>query len=158
MFKPLQNILDTCIIKTPTWQHYIMKEWNTIVGTLSERMVLEKVYEDTLIIGVYESQWLQELHLLSHVIIKEINQHLEQPYIKKLRFKHSVKKQIRSKKQDKQNDTLTFIPLTIHEEKMLNTLNDPALRTAVHQFFSRCKHNTSHNKHIKKHSASNEKK
>lgn len=143
MFKSLQHILSTSITKqSSSWQHYLMKEWKTIVGNLSEQMVLEKVYDDTLLIGVYEHQWLQELHLLSHVIIKEINKHLDKPYIKKLRFKHSEKKQKKNNSTPTQQPApSTLIPLTSHEKKALNSIKDADLQSVLHTFLSRCKHN-----------------
>ena len=52
-------------------------------------MHLEKIEGNTLIIGVYQASWLQELYLLSTVLLKTINNNLKYPYIKKLRFKHA---------------------------------------------------------------------
>ncbi len=142
MFKSLKTVLAATIGQPQCWKRKLLAEWPTIVGTLHSRMNLEKVYDDTLIIGVYDSSWLNELYLLSHVLIKTINQALEKPYIKKVRFKHvvplpsSAGKKIPEKKEA---PTRVKITLNSYEAQALLKIKDEEMRTALHLFLSRCK-------------------
>ena len=68
------------------WQLYLMQHWRTIVGDLHIRMNIENISGDTLIIGVYDPHWMQELYLLSSVLRETINDSLEQAYVKRIRF------------------------------------------------------------------------
>lgn len=141
MFKSLKTLLSSSF-KTPNaWKTRLLAEWPEVVGNLHDKMTLEKVYDDTLIIGVYEASWLQELYMLSGVLIKTINEHLGTPHIKKIRFKHATQKaEKRVKKKEKKN---TFVPskitLNSTEAKALLNIKDEEMRTALHLFLSRCK-------------------
>ncbi len=68
------------------WQKALMREWPSIVGSLQTRIRLEKIYDTTLVIGVYESHWMQELYLLSSVILDAINDFLGERRIEAVRF------------------------------------------------------------------------
>lgn len=142
MFKSLKTVIATTIGQPQCWKKKLLADWPTIVGNLHSRMHLEKVYDDTLIIGVYDSSWLNELYLLSNVLIKTINQSLEKPYIKNVRFKHTTPiistahKKIKEKKEEKVRKKIT---LNSYEAQALLKIKDEEMRTALHLFLSRCK-------------------
>lgn len=87
MTKEIKNVLSLILANHANWKIHLLNNWSTILGPLSSKVYLEKIQEDTLILGVQDSCWLQELYLLSGMLIKTINQTLDQPRIKHLRFK-----------------------------------------------------------------------
>ena len=83
---------------------------------------------------------MQELYLLAPLLIKTINEKLDQPYIKEIRFKHiGVKKR---KKKYKIAPTVIKkkkkIVLTQEDECALAKITDPALQEALKAFRIRC--------------------
>jgi CRISPR/Cas system endoribonuclease Cas6 (RAMP superfamily) len=82
---------------------------------------------------------MQELYLLSPLLIKTINEKLDQPYVKEIRFKHvgfkNLEKNKLVKKIIKKNKT---IQLTKEDEHSIAKIADPALRDALKAFRIRC--------------------
>jgi hypothetical protein len=141
MTKPLHQLLQT-IFKNEHWKIKLLSEWNLITGNLSSKMRLEKIDGATLIIGVYQASWLQELYLLSSVLKQTINRHLGSDYIKQLRFKHASvqKKKEAPNVQKVDNVPVKKIVLSHNEQTALNTVKDEELKKALHGFLSRCHH------------------
>ena len=83
----LRDLVPQILQHNDEWRLTLLRHWNTIIGTLQTRVRLEKIYDDTLIIGVYESHWMHELHLFSSVLIDSINRYLGHERIAHLRFK-----------------------------------------------------------------------
>lgn len=144
---PIRNLLPL-FFKQESWKIKLLSEWKDIVGNLASKMTLKKIESTFLIIGVYESCWLQELYLLSSVLITTINNHLDKPRIRTIRFVHATQTQSSEKK-----ETIT-LPTTIKqppvilshkEEEALQKIKDKTLKEALHSFLSRC-----HYKKIKK--------
>lgn len=136
----------TLKINKPAWHHKLITEWHDVVGNLANIMTLEKVHGTTLVIGLYEHSWAQELYMLSDVIIKTINQHLDQPVITKLYFRlaNSADQQLPEivpLPTDLQ--PRAPIPLTSREQQALNGIEDEDLKTALSAFLTRCKYQTS---------------
>jgi hypothetical protein len=84
----LKDVLYTFINPEKSWKTDLLYKWNDIIGPLHSKVRIEKIYDNTLILGVFHSCWMQELYLLSPLLIKTINEKLDQPYIKEIRFKH----------------------------------------------------------------------
>lgn len=141
MAKPLKNLLQA-IFKNEHWKIKLLSEWNLIAGNLSNKMRLEKIDGSTLIIGVYQASWLQELYLLSSVLKQTINRHLGSDYIKQLRFKHAStqKKKETPNVQKTETRPVKKIVLSTNEQTALNTVKDEELKKALHSFLSRCHH------------------
>ena len=55
------------------WKFLLMSRWEEIVGTLASKVFIYKIHQKSLIIGVSDSSWMQELHLLSGLIKDKIN-------------------------------------------------------------------------------------
>src|SRR5215467_9441991 len=89
MAHSLQTLMRTILKQqhAPAWHIQLFEHWPTIVGSLSQVMRLEKINGTMLIIGVYDASWMHELHMLSPVLIQTINQHLDTPYVHRVRFK-----------------------------------------------------------------------
>ncbi|MDP3889280.1 MAG: DciA family protein [bacterium] len=121
------------------WKTQLLHNWSQIIGTLHTKVTIEKIHQDTLVLGVYDSCWLQELYMLSPMLLKRINEQLDKPYLKHLQFKQArrIKKRTADTKQEKKS-TLTTITLTSVEQKALAQLNDPELKEVMKAFLIRC--------------------
>lgn len=138
MALPIKKILDKVLEPESDWKINLLKNWNDIVGSLQTRTRLERIQDDILIIGVYESHWMQELFLLSRVIIKTINNFLGAQRIKNLKFK-LVEEKKKSRKIIKSTSIpLREIRLNYEQKKSLEKITDDQLRLSMHNFLIRC--------------------
>lgn len=137
--KLLKNFLSHAF--QATWKTKLLTDWPTIMGNLADKVTVEKIYDDTLILGVHDSNWLHELYMLSPVLIKTINSYLEKPYLKTVRLKHAstVKKQPVADKPIVAYQAPQPVTLSHSERKALDTVHDHELKNAFHTFLSRCR-------------------
>lgn len=142
----ISKIINSMLGCSRNWKFQLVTNWPTIVGSLATRMHIEKIEHDSIIIGVCDSAWLQELYMLSDVLLQKINQSLPSPYIKKIIFKHAYiqHKKIHRHITTKQKSTHTEQPLTERERNALASIHDPELSNALHQFLIRCQQTTNH--------------
>jgi len=110
------------------------------MGKLANHVTIEKIYPDTIILGVYDSCWLQELYLLSATLLQTINQNLDQPRIKQLRFKQTTRKK---KAPTQQIDTMpkfttTDVSMSQSEQVALSRITDESMRAVLKSFLIRC--------------------
>lgn len=137
----IKEFLNNIIPSQAHWQIELLRKWETIIGKLKTHVILEKIQQDTLILGVYDSSWLQELYLLSPLILKTINENLDQSPIKNLRFKQAEKK---NKKKISINaggiEKTNHIVITLSDKqtRALEKIIDQDLRRALYNFLSRC--------------------
>ncbi|HLW72862.1 MAG TPA: DUF721 domain-containing protein [Candidatus Babeliales bacterium] len=135
----LKELLQALINPEKNWKTDLLYRWNDIIGPLHSKVRIEKVYDDTLILGVFHSCWMQELYLLSPLLIKTINEKLDQPYIKEIRFKHvGLKKFKKNNFKSTTTKKKKDIVLTKEDECTLAKIADPALRDALKAFRIRC--------------------
>ena len=134
----LKDLLHTIVRPEKNWKTSLLYNWHDIIGALHNKVRIEKIYDDTLILGVFHSSWMQELYLLSPLIIKTINEKLEHPYIKQIRFKQMSNKKKLNKKIKKETLYTKTIQLNKQEENTLAQINDPILRDALKAFRIRC--------------------
>lgn len=108
------------------------------MGPLAAHVQLEKIDAETLHLGVFDSCWLQELYLLSPLLLKTINENLDQPRIKQLRFKKTgvVKKKAAVEKLAPKK--VQDVQLKQREIDALRALDDKELAQALKQFLIRC--------------------
>lgn len=143
MFKSLKTVLGNSFsLSTNSWKTKLLTDWPTIVGNLHDKITLEKIHGDTIIVGVYDVSWLQELYMLSAVLLKTINGHLDKPYLKKIRLKYATKKSTRKvlpKQKSKAPIERKKIKLNALESGALLKIKDKDMRDALHLFLSRCK-------------------
>jgi len=122
------------------WKYQLFRNWPTIFGKLGDKVFLEKIQRDTLVLAVLDACWLQELYALSDVLLAAINEKLDKPRIKRLRFKQggSRKKQlaVRTKKSAYQPQRVRS--LYAKEKVALEHINDPELAEALRDFLMRC--------------------
>ncbi len=139
----LKELVPSILGTRVDWRTSLLSQWDSLVGSLKTRVRLEKIQEDTLIIGVYESHWMQELYLLSDVLIDSINQFLGEPRIKQLRFKLVEERKFTSRKltvRKRANFIIrsTSVELTHEQSRALTQIPDGQLKDALIQFWARC--------------------
>lgn len=139
MIVPVKNILDTLLKPDSDWKLQLFSQWPVIIGSLRTQVRLEKIVDDMLIIGVYESHWLQELFLLSRLIIATINKQLGHAYIKQLRFKLIEPDRV-SERKEKVSSVLKKNSRTMElkELEALKALKDDQLGAALQGYYARC--------------------
>lgn len=134
----LKEILPSLINPEKNWKIRLLYEWPTIVGSLHSKVRIEKITDNILFLGAFHSCWIQELSLLSPLLIKRINEKLDQPSIKEIRFKlvnfkkkstESIKKELKKERK---------VELTKEDENTLAKIEDPVLRQALKMFRMRC--------------------
>lgn len=139
MVTPVKKILDALLGQGNNWQIQLLNNWPTIVGSIRTKVQLLKIQEDTLIIGVMDSCWMQELYLLSPLLIKTINEKLDRPRIKNLRFKtvgiadKKEKREVPSKK-----IVSKIVQLSAREQETLKNIQDEQLRQVLKDYLIRC--------------------
>jgi len=141
MAKKLKNLLSNFFGTQEAWKIDLLRNWNAIMGPLSSKACIEKITTDTVILAVNNSCWMQELYLLSDVLIKTINQNLDKPRIKHIRFKRAGsngKKEQKKSSSTCTNRTPKEITLTAKQKGALTYIKDPQLRKALEQFLKRC--------------------
>jgi hypothetical protein len=126
--------------KEQSWKIALFNKWPEIMGTLSTHVSIEKIQDDSIILGVQNSSWLQELYLMGPTILETINKSLDQPRFKTIRFKQRGTKIPRKKEQKRTASTFWNAPIAISqsEERALNRIEDPNLKEALHAFLVRC--------------------
>ena len=148
MIPQLKQVIHTLLDPSKDWRFYLLTHWNAIMGSLAARVRLEKIEltqeQAVLFLGVYESVWLQELHMLSAVLIRSINSTLGQPYIKQVRLSLVIKQQDRSKKYAKTIERYAEAKTTLteKEQKALSAISNSDLQKTLHTFLLRCSENS----------------
>jgi len=129
MTQPLKNVLSLFLDGTSDWKMVLIQNWPHLVGNLHQRMRLEKIEHDALVIGVYDHHWMHELHSMSRFILHMINAKLDQPRIKQLRFVLAVKKR-QKKDVPRTSEEVAMMPrtLSVKEKKILARVRDKELQ------------------------------
>lgn len=142
----INQLISHVLYGTSNWKLHLVTNWTYIVGPLSSRICIEKIEHDTLVVGVCDSAWLQELYLLSGVLLQKINQALPAPYIKKITFKQAANRTNYTPKQRTIKIIPKYVqrPLTQQERCALQAINDQELSVALYNFLLRC-HQTTNN-------------
>jgi len=139
MAHEIKNLLKKFLNVEDNWKITLLRQWIYIIGELQTKVCLEKIHDDFLTIGVYDSCWLQELYLLSPILLKTINEKLENRPIKRLRFKQVGRRYIAQKKNKAIDKTIgKNIILTTDEQETLKHIKDPALEKVLKKFLMRC--------------------
>lgn len=147
MAQPITTLLDTFISQQSDWRSHLVRNWHLIIGTLHTRMCLEKIFEDgTLLLGVHDSRWMQELFYLAPDIIQTINTYFNQPYITRIRFilsrtQHNPHKRTAgaNKHQVQQAESISkpMRVLTARERQALQRVDDPQLQQILTQIMQK---------------------
>jgi hypothetical protein len=136
--KKLGDFLPSVMTGSESWKMQLLRAWPTVLGDLTPLVSLEKIDEPVLVLGVQDSCWLQELYMLSPLIIKMINKNLDQPRIKALRFKARGTKNVAPDKKKVERLLKPTVPLTSRELAALEKIGDAQLKEALQGFLTRC--------------------
>lgn len=139
MSVPIKEFLNHLFNEQKNWQLRLLNAWPNIVGLIKTHVELLKIYDDTLVIGVLDSCWLQELYLFSPLLLQKINEHLDKPRIKKLRFKAIGTDNKKIKKNSQEYITISKQPLvlTSTQKEALAGIEDEQLRDALKNYLIR---------------------
>lgn len=142
MAEHIKNLFSYLIPQYAEWKINLIKNWDSILGDLHEQVTLINIHQHMLTLGVYDAAWLQELYILSPVLIKTINSHLGNEYIKNLRFKnigYKKKEKNEPKLKKRYEKRIVATPITHDENLVLKTVEDSDLRDALERYLIRCK-------------------
>lgn len=144
MAQEIKKLLQDLFNVQDNWKCKLLNNWSAIIGSLAPQVSVEKIEDEILTLGVRDSCWLQELHLLSPLLLKEINNKLDQPRIKKLRFKTMTYTPRHRTVKTKSTNISPHVRALSHKEQVaLNKVDDTQLRSVLQQFLMRCYHEQS---------------
>ena len=140
MAQHIKNLLGSLLdFKGIHWHMSLIQQWPILIGALHNRVHIQRIQQDVLILGVYETHWIQELFLLSHEIIESVNTFLKEPKIRQVRFVVIEKRQTlqkitgKSRAQEKHASSLTN-----KQKDALLQIQDDQLKVALTDFWQRC--------------------
>lgn len=143
--KSLKSIVHTLSLakkEEQAWHITLIEQWPHIMGSLAPKISLQKISRSTLIVSVQNASWMQELYLMSKLLINKVNNFLGKTYITHISFTLQQKPKQRPtqrKKQPKNNNTQEKIyHLSKHEEQALQKIDDQELQQALQKFLQRC--------------------
>lgn len=135
----VRDIIPQVLEKQRDWRTVLARDWGHLVGSLATRTCLEKIYDDTVVIGVYESHWMQELFLLSSDIKDLLNNALGTSRIRQVRFKLvEERKRAQRVMYPKKTGRPAESPLNASQKQALLRITDDGLRQALADFWARC--------------------
>lgn len=135
----IKTILQSILKTDSSWKTNLLTQWPEIIGDLGSKVTLEKIQDSTLVLSVANACWMQELYLLSPLLIRTINEKLDQPRIKHLRFKQAeLKKARRLQPVKKEVIAPQEITLSSKERAALDKISDPQLSSVLKRFLTRC--------------------
>ena len=136
--KALHNLVALCLDGND-WRLTLLKEWPNIFGPLSSRVVLESVSETILVLGVSDACLMQELYLLSPLILSTIHKSLGNTSIQKVRFKRTEMRSYKKKmEQHHTHHPVKSVTLTRAEDHALALVHDSELKEVLRQYCIRC--------------------
>jgi len=141
MAKSLKSCLQKTFTSSQKWKYKLLSDWTSIIGPLSSKVRIEKIVGSTVILGVYNSCWLQELYLLSPLLIQTINKSLDNSPVKELRFKRVTVYKKPTRKQfgaKSKSQECSDVCLTSVQEQALDTIADKELQAALKKFLNKC--------------------
>lgn len=139
MATSIKTVLDSLLKNQNNWQLQLLEYWPSIMGSMKAHVQLLKIYNDTLVIGVMDSCWLQELYLLTPLLLRQINEKLDKPRITHLRFKAlGLKEKNNYRKSTARTCNIKPVHLSLQEKERLASIKDEQLRDALKQYLYRC--------------------
>jgi|SaaInlLV_10m_DNA_2_1039722.scaffolds.fasta_scaffold00637_7 hypothetical protein len=145
MSEQIGKLLLDVIPKQHRWKMDLFQNWNSIIGSLSDKVRIESINGSSLILGVMHPAWAQELFLMSHVFKNKINNALRDDKIKDIKFRTIDFKKKHPKDIQRGNCLSTvdmlcksYVVTDLERKKFLNIENSD-LREALEKFYVRCK-------------------
>lgn len=113
------------------WHLELNKKFPEIFAQLTKHTKINKIYNDTLILEVYETSWLQELYMLSNIILKRLR--VDFPQINKIKFIRSRRK-FRKKLENKLIKNI----ISNKEIKAVEKIKDKDLAKSLLSYYQIC--------------------
>ncbi len=146
MSQHIKNLIPSCMLRESAWQKALLAAWPSIMGPLHEHAVIEKIVPPLLVIGVTNSCLLQELHLLSPVLLKKIQETVAADSLKQIRLQLKAMPRRNTPRvlttpmvhmpQKKLTQEATMLPM-LHKNALMN-IKDQSLRDALLSFWLHC--------------------
>ena len=141
--KQVSALLRDFLPQQHQWKMKLMQQWDVIIGTLGDKVRIEKIDSDILVLGVIHPSWAQELMFLSGMLRNKINDALGSERIKTIRFKTIVRKSLQPKTKKFIRKPATLEPYdevkrTESQEKTLKKIKDTETRQVFAAYFNRC--------------------
>lgn len=158
--QPLAKLLEKLIFAQSDdnpaefFKRKLLVNWPEIGGKLSTRMCIERVQQRMVVLGVYDTAWMQELYCMSDLLLAQINKFIGEAYFTELRFRYVNQPKIKltpinldklnsGKNINGAKNLVTVKPviikLSVQEHTTLKNITDPELRLALKNFLVRCK-------------------
>ena len=140
MAKQVRALLENFLPAQHKWKTDLMQQWEGIIGNLADKVRIEKIDGDLLVLGVIHPSWAQELMFLQAMLKAKINTALGAERIKTIRCKTIVRTPARRYKKsmsqvpDKAYDEA---PRTPKQEKTLKKIKDNETRQVFAAYFNR---------------------
>jgi len=140
MRQNIKQLLAAILPSAKDWKTNLLHNWRSIIGPLHKKMTIEKIGDDIIVFGVHDSCWMQELYLLSPLLLQTVNKSLDRPYIKQVRFKRAKKRKTHSKRPqpEQKKSPPPPRPATKQETLALTAVKNGELRSALEAFRARC--------------------
>ena len=124
------------------WYIQLLDQWPVIMGALAQRARVEKVVDTTLVIGVYETHWMHEIHALSRTILKRVHTVVAADRITDIRcvwVGKTLKRQHELRAVHHPSTIAHHAPaLKLSEQRTLHTVGDSELQDFLYRYFVRC--------------------
>lgn len=135
----IKGSLNHLLKQQDDWKSTLLHSWPDIVGSLSDKVHIEKIQGTTIILGVYHASWMQELYLLSPMLMQTINSYLKQNCVTAIRFKASTKRKSLEISPEKLVTVKTIKPLLLSSQQQvaLEKITDPQLRSVLQEFLAK---------------------
>ncbi len=146
MFKHISELLNNFVPKQDEWKVKLFNNWDKVLGSLSDKVVILKVERNFLLLGVTHPAWAHEMYMLSDVLREKINSLFEYERIKYIKFQ-VIKKQTSNLKDtaklylnSKHNNTEPKkISLNSVEYSNLGKIKDDELKSLLKDFYFKSK-------------------
>jgi hypothetical protein len=143
MLTSLDALIPKVLNISQDWRLQLLQSWTSIVGSLKTHMCLECIYGSTIVIGVYDSHWIQELTGLSRVLLCSVNKTLGQEYVTQVKFRLCNRREYQRPAHPpvvRTAWTYEYVQpaFTIEQQRMIEGITDKRLRRALVTFFARC--------------------
>jgi len=141
--KKISSIISSLITHENSWHIQLIRDWSEIMGPLSSKVTLEKIDGSLLMLGVYNSSWMQELYLLTPLIIKTINAKLGDSCVSSVKLRLIARKNPNASKAAQAYPKISSVEpktLSSQERDALSSIEDDELRQALKKFLDKCHH------------------
>lgn len=140
MSEHIGNFLLDIFPREHHWKVLLFQNWDNIIGSLSDKVRIEKLDGNLMVLGVCHPAWAQELYFMSNMIKNKINFILKEDRVKRIRFntvelnKKTTKSKIRKKAVSKKK----ILSLNDEHLSILNNIKEDEFRLILSQYYTRC--------------------